>query len=340
VTLVSRTVVATPPQLAAAFGGVSGLDYDPERKLWYLISDDRAEHAPARFYTAVARFRRERARMIVRSMTPLTDAKGQPFAAPGQGREYADGESLRINPRTGLIAWSSEGDFPNGFGPAVRWMDRTGLERARAVLPRNLAHDRTGARGPRANRTGEGLAIDAEGALWLSMEAPLVEDGETPTAEHGAMIRVTRLDPGAGPARQYAYPVDAVPQAPPAPRRSDNGVSEILAVDNRRFLVLERSGYETEPDRFAFHDRLYLADFGEATDVVSLTSLKAGGFTPARKTLLFDFDTLPGRRFGNLEAMAWEPGSKQTRLVLATDNNFDPVQPTELLILSVGDLPP
>ncbi len=32
------------------FGGISGLDYDPAQNVYYAISDDRSEKAPARFY--------------------------------------------------------------------------------------------------------------------------------------------------------------------------------------------------------------------------------------------------------------------------------------------------
>src|SRR5688572_26564307 len=33
-------------------GGLSGIDYDPAADLWYLISDDKSDKNPARFYTA------------------------------------------------------------------------------------------------------------------------------------------------------------------------------------------------------------------------------------------------------------------------------------------------
>src|SRR6266446_3596903 len=33
-------------------GGLSGIDYDPQKKVYYIISDDRSERNPARFYEA------------------------------------------------------------------------------------------------------------------------------------------------------------------------------------------------------------------------------------------------------------------------------------------------
>ena len=33
-------------------GGLSGIDYDPVSQEWAIISDDKSDHAPARFYLA------------------------------------------------------------------------------------------------------------------------------------------------------------------------------------------------------------------------------------------------------------------------------------------------
>src|SRR5260221_13986499 len=38
-------------------GGLSGIDYDFKRDLYYLISDDRSAINPARFYTAKIHFK-------------------------------------------------------------------------------------------------------------------------------------------------------------------------------------------------------------------------------------------------------------------------------------------
>ena len=42
--------------LGSTFGGISGIDYDPARDRWLLISDDRSALQPARFYTATLRY--------------------------------------------------------------------------------------------------------------------------------------------------------------------------------------------------------------------------------------------------------------------------------------------
>jgi hypothetical protein len=35
---------------SAPFGGISGVDYDPRTDRWLMISDDRSDRAPARFF--------------------------------------------------------------------------------------------------------------------------------------------------------------------------------------------------------------------------------------------------------------------------------------------------
>lgn len=52
VTLLGQVVLPTGLKIAGTeFGGISGLDYDAASGLFYAISDDRAERAPARLYT-------------------------------------------------------------------------------------------------------------------------------------------------------------------------------------------------------------------------------------------------------------------------------------------------
>lgn len=49
--LIGEFVLPTGLKLnGVEFGGISGLDYDPAQNVYYAISDDRSEKAPARFY--------------------------------------------------------------------------------------------------------------------------------------------------------------------------------------------------------------------------------------------------------------------------------------------------
>ena len=336
-TLESRADISAPKlEARAKFGGISGLDYDAARRRWFLISDDTAQRGPSRFYTASIRFHAT-PRVKVRDLRPLTDTAGRDFPAQGSGAESVDSEAMRIDPRDGSLIWSSEGDARDNFGPAIRRSTRSGREIARIALPAMFQRDPEQKRGPRTNNGFEGMDMAPDGGVWLAMEAPLIQDGPVPTPDAGAMTRIVRLDPEGAVVAQYAYPVDRIARAT-AGKNSDNGVSEMLAIDDTHVLMLERSGLQIDGNHYGFSTRLYLADLTGATDVSRLDSLQSRGFTPATKTLLLDFDALGGAPIGNLEAMAWarRGGDPRGRIVLMTDNNFDADWPTQMLVLRVG----
>jgi hypothetical protein len=326
-------VTLDPAMFDAGFGGISGIDYDRRKRRWVLLSDDRSDHAPARFYTVrierrVSGWRIDKGRRVV-----LRDAGGATFPKAGTGQAGVDPESIRIAPDGRLVLWTSEGDVQAGFGPALRRSDRRGRLLDTVALPANLVLDPAGKRGIRDNGTLEGMTHTPDGALWLAMEAPLIEDGSPARAGNAPLVRFTRMPPGKA-TQQFAYRLDAVPLSQHG-ENADNGVTEILALDDRRMLVLERSGARNADGRFAFHCRLYLADFTLASDVADVDSLKDQAAGIAGKQLLLDFDTLPGDSLGNLEGMAWMPGSRD-RILLVNDNNFVAGEPTRLVMLALS----
>jgi len=326
----------------ALFGGVSGLDYDPRSGAWLMISDDRSDKAPARFYVARLDYDDKAVRgLTLTRAVPLRREDGSPFPAAGStGGERADAEAIRLDPLTGTLIWSSEGDRQRGFDPTLRRMTLDGRTLGGIPLPRALRFDPSGASGARPNLTLEGLSFTPDGrSLWVSMESPLVQDGPLASVRAGAWVRLTRLDRLGGVRGQYAYRLDPIQAAPAAGKRADNGVSEILALDQHRLLVLERSGVETDEGRFAYHCRLYLVDTRGA-QTVSEAGFIAKPPRALEKQLLVNFDRLSGASPSNLEAMAWGPslaGGERT-LVLASDDNFDPATPGVILVFAVGDL--
>jgi hypothetical protein len=333
----SRTEVAPPsPAHAATFGGLSGLDYDARTRSWQLLSDDTSVRGPSRMYTARISFGRK-LRVRIEAVRLLTGPSGETFPRSGTGAESVDPESIRVDPRDGSLIWSSEGDAPDGFGPAVRRSTPEGREIARLALPPILHRDPAQSRGPRKNNGFEGIDVASDGGLWLAMETPLIQDGQPPSPTTGALIRISRLGPDGALIAQYAYAVDPIRNAVPG-RPGENGVSEILALDDQSLLVLERTGIQREGTHYGFHSRIYLADLGAATDIQAIDSLVSQTVQPAVKTLVFDFDSLGAEDIGNLEGMAWAPRGRDAkgRLVLITDSNFDPKWPTQMLVLQVN----
>ncbi len=319
------------------YGGISGMDRDPRSGRWVFISDDKSERGPSHAFLGRLDLRPGKpCGPTLEAMVPLRREDGATFPDRKAGTEAADGETIRFDPTSDDLLWATEGDFEHGDPPAVRRMGRDGRPVARFVAPPNLRFQPDGRTGARKNATFEGLSWSADGrSLWVSMEQPLVQDGPIPSVAEGGLVRLSRLDRSGRLLAQYAYRIDPVQDASPV-GVGDNGVSEILALDARRLLVLERSGVKGRDGRYAYHIRLYLADLSRAEDVSRRPGLADGPVRVATKRLLLDFDRL-GIRIDNLEAMAWGgPLADGARtLVLASDDNYDASQTNQILVLSI-----
>ena len=317
-------------------GGISGLDYEARTGEWYLVSDDRSEHGAARFFTARFNFDSRRLRSVaLRTSVHFKPPISNFLHSTEHAIDWIDAESIRVNPRSEELLVTSEGDAERQTASWVRRADRTGNWLDEVALPPVLASGLH--RGPRPNRSFEGLAFEPHGrALWIALESALLQDGEPADTLHGADVRLTRIPWPDGTATQYVYGTDAV-RAHEAGESADNGISEILVLNEQALLVLERSGIRAADGQFRFHSRLYCAETAGATDVMSFESLAGRSYVRATKHLVLDFDDLQGTTAGNLEAMSWGPSLARGRrsLVLATDNNFLPRVPTQLLFFEL-----
>jgi len=325
-------------------GELSGIDYDPHTKRWYAISDD-SEEAPARLYTidmTVGPRGLSEPRFV--AVTPILRTDGTTFPPLAtQDPEVADPEAVRFDRKSRTFYWSSEGkreisddgSRPALVDPWVRQMTVGGrhLRQLRQPAMFSMSADE---QGPRRNAVFEGLTLSADGReVVTSLEGPLYQDGLLPTPASGGISRFTWYDKRRGvPVRQLAYEIDPIPATPiPPGSGADNGVVEILAVDRHRLLVLERSFVTGVGNSI----RLYQVDVRGATDVLGRESLADGGFHPVRKRLLVDLATLGLGHIDNVEGMTWGPrlpGGGRT-LVLLSDDNFNPLQVTQLIALAI-----
>jgi hypothetical protein len=328
-------------------GGLSALDYDPVDKLWYALSDDRSDINPARFYTL--RMDVSEAGLstpVLQSVLPLRQADGtfypnskQPHDRGNvtQGGPIPDPEGLRFNPRTRTLLWSSEGNVRLGLPPFVREMTLDGKHLRELDTPSMLRTLAPGV-GPRNNLGFEGLALSPDGRqVWSAMEGPLHQDGPEPTlSAAGGPCRLTCYDYASGRAvRQIAYVPDAVPLAPLVPGGYvDNGISEVLMLDARQMLVLERSYSLGKGNSL----RLYQIDVTQGTNTLDVAQLHPGPFVASPKTLLANFSQTGLDRLDNTEGMAWGPllpaqagGAERKTLVFVSDDNFLPTQITQFV---------
>lgn len=314
-------------------GGLSGLDYDPARNLWYAISDERS--AP-RFYTL-------RLPVTAAGIGPAELLSVQQL----QPNDRPDPESVRWRAATGTLLWSGEGNVARGQPPTLRESSTDGQTLRSFALPPHFAIDPAGDSGPRDNLGFEGLALTPDGrGAWAAMENALHQDGPIPqVGAAGGPCRFTLFDLASGQAiAQRAYVPEAIPQAARLPLTyADNGVSEILMLNAETMLVLERAYMAGIGNAL----RLYRVDLASGSDTLALPALQSGRFTPMRKTLVADLSAYLGpglARLDNWECMAWGPTlpaaggqAAQRTLVLLSDDNFNPLQVTQFVAFAVSE---
>ncbi|MEB3970017.1 esterase-like activity of phytase family protein, partial [Mycobacterium ulcerans] len=127
----------------------------------------------------------------------------------------------------------------------------------------------------------------------------------------------------------------ALPMEPAASPAVRNGVSDLVALSDTTFLVVERTA--TVPPVI----RIFRAEIGAATDVLSMPTTHGTPLTPMRKTLAADLPALAGTAaaaalspLNNIEGITLGPKLADGRqsVVLVSDNDFSPAKVTQLLL--------
>jgi hypothetical protein len=341
----------TPNGQVGALG--SAIAYTGEGDLYVAVPDrgpkDGATSFTSRFY--LVRVALDGARVVTElvAATPLRQATGAPHtglkylfdAANGPGSLRFDPEGVRVSPRGTLFVSDEYGPTLGEFAPDGKQLRtlrlpekfliaRPDVENAE-LPPRNVS-------GRQANRSMEGLAISPDGGkLYGAMQSPLLQDGALDRSN--ARIGILEIDTRSAKAHEFLYPLES-------PR---HGVSEILAVDAKRFLVLER---DSLPGAAAAFKRLYLIDIQGATDIGRVASLPVTGtppnVTPVSKRLFLDMlhpaYGLAGVTFPEkIEGLAFGPDRADGKhvLVITSDNDAAATEPNRFYVFIVdpGALP-
>lgn len=315
-------------------GGLSGIDYDEVNKRFLLISDDRTTtdsgNAP-RLYTAALTYDASSfASVAFASTVAMKQPDGSSYPKVPDPL-VADPESIRIDPVSGNYVWASEGDRsltatpPRVIHPFIREIRPDGTHVREYTLPAMFQMKATET-GPRGNLALEGITFTPDrNALVAIMEGALFDDASSPNVTAGSVSRITVFNRSTGQASaQYAYPIDKVQATPvPGDQFTVNGPTEILAITNDRFLVLERS---FSVGVIGNQVRLYEIGLEGATNVLSLPSLKSATYKAVSKRLVLDFETIKSQLNGvaNLEGMSFGPKLANGRdsLIIVADDNF------------------
>lgn len=322
------------------FGGISGIDRLPDGR-YVALSDDRGgERGAPRFYTLSLHLSASAfTGVTIHSQTFLRRPDGSPFPSD---RRTVDPEAIRVLPH-GHLAWTSEGNWSSDpaalHQPLVREMRPDGSFVRSYTLPGLFDYVDNRSAGGRDNKLFEALALTPGGTLYTANEDALIPDGDPATLTSGSVLRVTAIDTATGQAgRQYAYRLPPIPVAAArlSPFPPDNGLVELLAIDDTSFIALERA--------FAFGVgntiRLVKTTItAQTTDVSGLPRLVGAAYTPMTRELLLEMPiTFEGVTLDNLEAMTWGPvlPNGNRTLVLVADNNFSRFQTTLFMAFEVS----
>jgi hypothetical protein len=332
-----------------AFGGFSAIEYSGAKNRYWLLPDrgpaDGATSFQCRFHeidfsvgsggsnpslelVATHILRSKDGLRISGSLEPMKtwDGLGHPPSLDPEGIRRIDDS---------LLAVSDE------YGPTIDVLDRSGMILDSIKIPENfrltdhLFPPRT--RGTFPNRGMEGLAVARNGRILIAaMQGPLVQDGRIEKNKClGTATRWLVFDRQSSKSQEWVYLLDD----------ESTGVSEVLAVDDHRFLVLER---DSKAGLEAKIKKIYLADASSASDVANVPSLGGGlpaGTNALTKRLLIDLMHpeygLSGKSTPEKpEGLAWGPtypdGSRL--LVVCFDNDFDPSRESIIAAFRIDSL--
>lgn len=320
-------------------GGLSGIDYDPASGAWIAISDDRSQNNPARFYSLNLAYGADGFETVeITGEHTLLQADGQPYPNSTIGGEVPDPESIRFDEQTGGYWWTSEGDRNLGINPSVNLADANGQTVASYALPEAFDVHPDQELGSRNNLVLEGLTLAPDGqSLWLAMEGALYQDGPDATADAGAYTRIIHMDRDGNILGEFAYQTDPMPIASAIDGAGSNGVTEIVAIDDTHFIVMERAGIPDANNVYKDFIRVYMISTEGATDISGIDSLIGAEFSPVEKSLLVNFDDLGLPYIDNVEGMTWGPNlaNGNGSLVFVSDNNFNESQQTQFYAFEV-----
>ena len=326
-------------------GGLSSIDYDNKKNQYYFICDDRSAINPARFYTASILIKNNQIDTVIfLDQKPLLDEKGNTYPSiKVDPTRTPDPESMRYNPITQQLVWSSEGErsFKQNdsilINPSVYFINTQGAWLDSLQMPTHL-YMSLQQKGPRQNGVLEGMSyVDDYKKLMINVEEPLYQDGPKADLQaNQAMIRFFEFDTKTKLcSKQYAYELDPVAHQPsPTNGFIVNGVPEFLSIGKNQLLVLERS-FST--GRIPCTIKIFLADYSGATDVSNFQSLKVPAkFQPMKKTLLLNMDEL-GIYTDNIEGISFGPilPNGNQSILLVSDNNFSSIQKSQITLLEL-----
>jgi hypothetical protein len=267
------------------------------------------------------------------STTMLSDGDGKPISGS------VDALTQRMDPEGARLSVNKTLYLSDEYGPYIDEFELDGKRKKRFTIPNKFKvfrPDADPARERSINPTGrvpnrgfEGLALSPKGdKLFAVLQSPLIQDG----GRDGLHVRLLELDIHSGDTREFVYPLTD----------KSHGLSEIVALDSDKFLVIERDSRAGAEARFK---KLMQIEIGDATDVLTKPQLPPtqlpADIKPVVKSEFLDLLNprfgLAGARFPEkIEGVCLGPLLSDGRRVLlvTSDNDFKAEEPTYIFAFS------
>ncbi|MCC7181595.1 MAG: esterase-like activity of phytase family protein [Acidobacteria bacterium] len=342
---------------ARLFGSVSGLARDARTGRYLAVIDDRQPARVAWLDVSFAGGALAVTPLSVMAIVPgpgmderrVTGADLEGVAALPDGTFVATEEGHRS---TGAPGQPPAGEWPVALLSLSPQMVVTGMHEWPPSF--DLGPDRGGIRD---NQGAEALTRTPDGRLIAGLEQPRHADLPA-TRRNGRPFGGGRGGPGRlvefvadGKAwrarRQWVFPIAPTPVREGFDAICDdgeNGLTELLALDDWNLLALERACLVSPATRVVRNTALIShVSLQGAEDVSAVESLAGGRWRGATKTLILDVDSLIPHlppslaNLDNFEAMAFGPelpdGSRT--LLVVSDDNFRATQQTVFLLFRI-----
>lgn len=270
-----------PNKAGDLLGGFSAMDYIGDDQ--YLVLPDRGPGDSeniyqCRFFTIRIKIDPAASPKVTGQLlgtTRLTDSTGQPLV--GDPRKYSSQkgeESLRFDPEGIRLLGKDSVVISDEYGPHVYLFTRDGMKIKEFAVPDSYKVDFSSAdasqeiarntKGRQANAGFEGLAVTPSGNKVVALlQKPLIQDSEdlgNGSKRGGVNCRMVVFNPIGQPVNEFVYTLE----------ENGLGVSEMLAVDEHQFLVMER---DSKSGLAAKNKKIFLIDLRNATDVSKIESL-------------------------------------------------------------------
>jgi hypothetical protein len=327
-------------------GGLSGIRYDAANNNYLILSDDRAQFGPARYYTAnlnITGGTFGNSDVTFTGVNTLSGVGGAAFALNTidfEGIAF-DANNLYVSDEGNGLPPATTPFSPGPITPSIFRFDRTtGQQTGRFFAPSRYAP--TAANGIYHNLAFESLTFFENGASLLTgTENALRQDAgnvANPSLT-SQLVRLSKIDVATGTyGPEFAYRTDAIAVPPTGNNFAVTGLVELLSLGGQDFLAVERSFTVGAPGT-GYNIKLFQFTLTGATDV-SGTDPFTGNVPTVQKNLLFDLGTL-GIPLDNIEGVTLGPTLADGRrtLVLVSDDNFGAGQFTQFVVFASSNAP-